>query len=168
MRAITLIEALIVAAIVIVLVIVLIPVVANDHGSRMSTRCLSNVKQCVTALAIYVGDFNDRLPLRDEWMDSILPYTRNERSLHCPAVQEANELNQHLYGYSFDSRLSGADVSKVGNPVQTVLVFESVNLARNASDPFISQPDPPRKHGNKSGNMIGYLDGHAERTSISP
>lgn len=44
------------------------------------------------------------------------------------------------------------------------LLFDSINLARNASDPFVSLPNPPRRHteGQPPANYIAYADTHAK------
>ena len=46
------------------------------------------------------------------------------------------------------------------NPDKTVLLFESVLLARNACSGVYGLPNPPR-HNDK--NAVAYLDGHAKR-----
>ena len=46
------------------------PTFAPSRGvSARATACLSNVKQTALGLIMYMNDYDDRLPQRDEWMD---------------------------------------------------------------------------------------------------
>ena len=104
---------------------------------------------------MYAGDYDEHFPDRDVWMNVVKPYLRGEAFYHCPKLKE--EYGADVYGYCFNAKLSGAKVPAMDRESQP-LVFDSVNLARNASGSFDSLPEPGR-HGGKNG--IGYADGHA-------
>ena len=42
------------------------------------------------------------------------------------------------------------------------MIYDSINYARNASDPLLSLPNPGRHEGY---NVIGYADGHAKHVA---
>jgi hypothetical protein len=99
-------------------------------------------------------------------MDALSPYLKNDDVKHCPAVQVESKKDPTLFGYAFNSKLSGVDSSKVINPTEVPLLYDSINLARNASDPVISLPDPPRMHGQNRSNIMAYADSHAKRLRV--
>ena len=106
---------------------------------------------------MYSGDFDDRAPLRDSWMDDVGPYVKNGLLFHCPTVEGLN-----LYGYALNAGVKRIDERYV-HPNTTPLIYDSVNQARNASDLVTSLPEPGRHDG--WDNMV-YIDGHAK--SIRP
>lgn len=120
---------------------------------------------------MYAGDYDDRLPLRDTWMDAFRPYHKNIGIEHCPGLLSSiADLNKPPYGYAFDSRLSLQFIGKIKEPRGQTFLYDSINLARNTSDPFVSLPDPPREHpatgrSTRRYNSIAYLDGHVEERS---
>jgi hypothetical protein len=142
---------------VIGLSLLLWPIVGH-HEPRDSTVCLSQVKRNGVALFIYLADHDGAFPHRDHWMDALFPYSKDEAALRCPLVGDDP---QH-HGYAFNSNLSLLELDKVVDPVATPLIYDSINLARNASDPVTSLPDPTR---HQRGNVMGYADGHAR---VSP
>lgn len=135
---------------------IIFPVVACACSKASPGRgCLAQVKQIGLAHLIYAADHNDRLPHRDVWMDAVAPYIRDVKVFVDPEVT-----GHAQHGYAFDSRLSEKFVEKVKAPEQQPLVFDSINLGRNASDPFTSLPNPGRHRGK---NSVVYLDGHAKK-----
>jgi prepilin-type processing-associated H-X9-DG protein len=118
-----------------------------------TTSCLSNVKQLSTAVQLYLADFNGRLPNRDSWMNVLEPYVKTSDIFVDPVIKTKGQ-----HGYAFDSRLSQKLAAEFDAPDRQSLLFESSNLGKNASDPFVSLPKPGRHYGK---NNIGYLDGHA-------
>jgi prepilin-type N-terminal cleavage/methylation domain-containing protein len=60
----TLIELLVVIAILAILAAILFPVFAQAREKARQTTCSSNLKQIGTALALYVQDYDERLPDR--------------------------------------------------------------------------------------------------------
>lgn len=135
------------------------------HGGKDSARntaCLSYTKQMAIASLMYAGDHDDHLPLRDSWMDAITPLAKNNTMMfQCPTLYSKGR-DENIYGYAFYGPLSGALVPK--QPETVPLVFDSLNLARNASGTLESAPKPGR-HATSKGprNSVAYADGHVSR-----
>jgi prepilin-type N-terminal cleavage/methylation domain-containing protein/prepilin-type processing-associated H-X9-DG protein len=70
-RAFTLVELLVVVAIVAILAAILLPVLSQAKESAKRATCLSNLRQIGTAMAIYMGDADDRFPDRRDLKTSL-------------------------------------------------------------------------------------------------
>ena len=152
-------EWLVILAVTLALGAAILWPVQGGHPASKTTACLSNVKEMGLASVMYSMDENDRSPLRDVWMDALVPYSKNEAIYHCPLVPKT------AYGYALDSRRSGRKPPQ--DPARATLIFESVNPIRNASDPLLSLPYPGRHPGidanPKAGrNTVGFADGHSK------
>lgn len=127
--------------------------------------CLSNLKRLSLAANTYAVDFDERFPNRDSWWDAVYAYTKSQDVLICPIIFA--EKNPQLYGYAFNGALSNAKAPP--KPETIPLIFESINLAKNASGDTNSTPNPGRHphSATKLGcNNIGYADGHAKSVPV--
>jgi prepilin-type processing-associated H-X9-DG protein len=157
-------QALLVGVIAVLVALVFYPLVAKAPTTFHRSNCLSQVKQLCLATEMYLADYGERFPHRDSWMDLLLPYHRNAGLEHCPTVLEQSGGDKNLYGYAWHSRLSEESREVLAEPAKHPMIYDSVNLGRNASDPFASLPNPPRSHrsGGPRSNNVGYADGHAK------
>jgi prepilin-type processing-associated H-X9-DG protein len=157
-RGFAVLELVICTLVILLLAAILFPVFAQSKGSRRDP-CLSNIKQCITASKMYEADYDDRFPDRDHWMDLLYPYAKNEFILHCPRIGSEST---GRYGYSFNSWLARHTALRLQSPDEIPQIFDSINLARNASDPFVSFPPPDDHEGGVGRRNVAFVDGHAK------
>jgi len=115
----------------------------------------SRLKQVNLGMIIYSNDYDNALPLANQWMDELVPYTKNDTLFHSPAVQLRDPSN---YGYAINSAIVG-QISTNFTQATTISIFDSTVLTRNATASTTTLPNPPR-YG--ASNTIGYLDGHVK------
>lgn len=138
------------------------PIYKSAAPASKAAACLSNEKQLGIAAIMYANDHDNRFMPRDTWMDVIEPYSRNTEIERCPGIEREKGDQGQIYGYGFNSRLSIKDPESLGKPEELPLLYDSINLAKNASDPVTSLPNPPRLHGKTRRNNMGFADGHAK------
>lgn len=128
------------------------------QGAKVASDkdCLSNVRQLALSMVMYSNDYDDRLPEREKWYDASMLFTKQR--YRCPKVPESIN-GASTVGFAFNSRLDRLDVVKAVDPQDTVMLYDSVDLLPNASDPVTSVPVDPRHNGL---NCFGYMDGHAK------
>jgi prepilin-type processing-associated H-X9-DG protein len=131
------------------------PVGSGGHRPPIGSACLATLKYCVVGQIMYATDYDDTLPPAGMWMDMVKPYVSTEAVFHCPVFKN----DPDRYGYAMKIGLSEKQVTPIVSPETQVLLFESVNLTRNANGAF-AMPDPPR-HG--TAGSVAYLDGHASK-----
>lgn len=174
---------LIVAALVglvALVVVTALPFLSSGHrGQATRMNCLSNLKRLASASLLYAADNDGKLMQRDRWLDQLEQSgairialgsgTYDQASLlelelgvqRCPHLIKEGLGGPGVYGYAMDSRLSKALVAEVETPSSTVLIFESINLARNASDPFQSfAGSSPIGDARLPRPFVAYADGH--------
>lgn len=151
----------IMAAVFLGLAVLLFPLFVPPKTESHPRLCLTNIKMIATAHWIYAADNDDRFPLCEKWMDLTFDYFKDESRLHCPGL---DPIKTNQYGYAMNIALSAADESKLANPDQTALLFDSVILDRNACSNLVGFPNPPRHIK----NSVAFADGHAARTVSWP
>src|SRR5690349_1645535 len=63
---------------------------------------VSNLKQVGLALVMYAGDYDERLPLKDTWMDATFPYCKSWSTYVDPAFAESPPSRPiGRYGFAF-------------------------------------------------------------------
>ncbi len=108
------------------------------------------VKAMVLALQMFSQDNNDQLPKGPTWMDDLKPYLRSERYFHSPA------LKSYQYGYAFNSAIARHSIINISDPHNTLAIFDSTILTRNAVSTSATLPVPGRYFGQ---NVRGFVDG---------
>ncbi|MGO8764883.1 MAG: DUF1559 domain-containing protein [Limisphaerales bacterium] len=86
-KAFTLIELLVVIAVIAILAAMLLPVLARAKEAGRRIYCLNNLRQLGLASQMYVNDFQDQYPARNEndrWPDHFYKYFQNVNLLLCP------------------------------------------------------------------------------------
>lgn len=135
---------------------VLFPVFAQAREAAVATMCLSNIKQIATAQLVYSVDNDDRFPAAEDWQDRVTPYTTSQSLFDCPKLAKDGQSN----GYAMNAKLGGVAAIKVAAPAETVLLFESMRLERNAHSGLEALPNPGR-HLRK--NSVAFADGSSRK-----
>ena len=190
-RGFTLIELLVVIAIIAILAAILFPVFARAREKARQSACLSNVKQLVLGVLMYVQDYDEvfipgALPLEappaptdgDEWDEVIRPYIKNEQIRQCPSAPRTwargYGWNYQNFGYYYASHGTGwcTALALVMEPAGTILIGDNPDSGMyGAGTRYIygpSQSTPPTDGiGNVSGRHndganYGFVDGHAK------
>ncbi|HZH99005.1 MAG TPA: hypothetical protein VEX38_08535 [Fimbriimonadaceae bacterium] len=133
---------------------VLLPVFSQASQSAQQETCMSHLKRLGSAIAMYSLDHDDRMPT-GEWMDALLKYEDDPVTYACP-VQRRRDTKS--YGYALSISVAGKQTSVIPTPAQTPLVFDSIEVGRNAIAPTTATPRPGR-HKNGRSNMVAYVDG---------
>ena len=135
---------------------VLFPVFATTHcGPGPAGICRINLKHLGVACLMYAEDSNGHLPLRDNWREATAEYGYTDQR-KCTELGELGKQYSNAFGYAFNSKLSGK-TTKRADEASMPMLYDSINLAASASDPFTSLPLNGRHKGT---NTIVYLDGH--------
>jgi prepilin-type processing-associated H-X9-DG protein len=140
-----------------ILAALLFPVFGQARERAREASCLSNIRQQGVGVLMYAQDYDEKYPPATAWMDVTSTYMRDATVRSCPSVPGASTTT---FGYAYNSKLSRIEESKIRDPKTTPMIYDSSNLAKNASDAVTSLPSPARHLKN---NNMGYADGHAKR-----
>ena len=106
---------------------------SQARSKARATICLANERTLKSGFGQYMQDYDQRLPFKQKWMDDVMPYIKEEYVFHCPDVAHGDS-SSDKYGYAFNALLSAKPYAEISNSNSMVLIFESTNLERNASD----------------------------------
>jgi prepilin-type N-terminal cleavage/methylation domain-containing protein/prepilin-type processing-associated H-X9-DG protein len=102
-RGFTLIELLVVIAIIAILAAILFPVFAQAREAARKSSCLSNLKQCSTAAAMYAQDYDEKImpswlnnfpppiDFQNVWFYHMQPYAKNRQIVLCPSRETQDQ-----------------------------------------------------------------------------
>ena len=123
-RAFTLIELLVVIAIIAILAAILFPVFAQAKVAAKKTAAISNQKQISTSFLLYLGDNDDRYPMRSGCeLNSSINSALNDGTLRCSS------------GTGFGHSMTWQTWQKYVFPyMKNVQIFEHPLRQRNATD----------------------------------
>jgi prepilin-type N-terminal cleavage/methylation domain-containing protein/prepilin-type processing-associated H-X9-DG protein len=182
----TLIELLVVVAIVAILAAILFPVFARAREKARQTKCLTNLRQIVTAELMYADDYDEVLPLAisisPTWQiwtynDLLGPYTKNGDIFKCPSdgvgAVDLTSLGLGRFSYGPNTKWVANNtrfvhgILAMGYPSASLGDIEypaempSLADAEGALYPdFISTVEAARRHN--GGCNVSYVDGHAK------
>lgn len=141
---------------------ILFPVFAQAREKARDATCMRNLQEMARACTLYAEDHRRQLPLASSWMDAIAPYVKEpDKTFRCPSV------HREAFGYAYHSDFSRLPIEKAhATLAQEPLIYDSVNLSRNATDPLTSLPNPPRHRSGREHNNVAFLDGSVK--SIAP
>ena len=183
-RGFTLIELLVVIAIIAILAAILFPVFARAREKARQSSCLSNVKQLMLGVLMYVQDYDERLipgagwlnpdtPPYRYWHDVLTPYLKNTQILTCPSETTTIGYgwNYEEFGYYIGAHGTGwaTALAEIDKPAETILIGDN---ADGSNSPYLYKSilaNHPTRH-NEGGNM-GLCDGHAKwykATNLTP
>ena len=162
--------AIFVFVILLLLGALLFPVYTGPDRHNPKTYAISNIKQLGVGTLIYAADYDDRLPIADQWVDLLMPYTKNENLFRSPEVIKQDPTG---YGIAFRKEFSAKPPKYFDDPARQVLMFDSTILSRNANSGLETLPNPGRhKSRPEPGNVFGFVDTHvkiiADRTLREP
>lgn len=185
-RAFTLVELLTVIAIVTILAAILVPVVTRARSAARDTQCLSNLRLIGTAIHLYAGDNNRKIPDRAKtgdlttWQTRLQPYMslQGDRQLrkgfNCPEADPQPDLwntsdNRSTYGLSV--YLTGPEIAcslpvSLAHPVIMVSDMDTANVDTrgpwNDGRTTLAERKAMFRHGRALRQNAVFTDGHVE------
>ena len=124
----------------------------HERETSRGASCQSNLKQIAFAMAQYAQDYDHKYPLAKSWVNVLKPYFQNEQVFKCPSVTSAQG-----YGYAFNSKLSTKSMAIVFSPAETVSIYETSVLKRNAYG-----LGENRAFRHQGGANYAFADGHVK------
>jgi len=122
---------------------------------KWQARCTQNLREISTAIAAYIQDWNECLPLASNWMEAVkihLPPQKTNQVFTCPSAYSP-------FGYAFNFALSGLPLAQVTDLAATVTLFECDSTKPNAHGGMTNLPKIPR---HLEGDIYAFVDGHVK------
>jgi hypothetical protein len=136
--------------------VLLYPVFATPTHGHGGGGNVSRAKMMIIGIQMYAGDFDERVPLARNWMDALLPYSKNDWVYKDADIDSQEE---GMYGFAFFEPVSGKSYLQMEAPQEIPGVFVSMMVSRNSASDLSTLPDPPR---NGEVNVVGFLDGRVK------
>lgn len=114
------------------------------------SSCQTNLKQAMLGILQYSQDHQETFPTARKWIDEVMPYMGGEAFFRCPSLPYGSD-----YGYALNQNLDGLGLAKMDNPAQTVAIYETSDLTRNAFG-----VSDERAYRHDGGSNIAFADGH--------
>lgn len=106
---------------------------------------------------MYVGNYDDRLPIAAQWATCAKPYANEDGVFVCPP---AALHNPKAFGHAFRRSLGQKVVASISKPGNTLMIFDSLDLTWNANGGLNLIPTVGRNPHGKNG--LACLDGHVQ------
>jgi len=100
----------------------------SGNSSDDNSDARTHLKHLAVSLAMYTSDFDDRMPMKENWAVGTKPYVKvaeNYRSPHHPNA---------AVGFAYNAALSTIQTSTLANPSAVVELFETTLNSPNPSD----------------------------------
>jgi prepilin-type N-terminal cleavage/methylation domain-containing protein/prepilin-type processing-associated H-X9-DG protein len=166
----TLIELLVVIAIIAILASILFPVFARARENARRASCQSNLKQIALGVAMYIQDYDERMPrnrfsatlvsptMPYGWADMMQPYLKSTQIFQCPS--ETNSANTSVGATGTAPNVKSPGYSD----------YFMNNAARNISDAAFNAPSltillGDGSDGNSDNKYDGCSNSYADQTT---